>query len=57
MSGPETAVKTEGEEPGRFCEIRRGHSTAEIEFIEELPIPPTGKIRRNVLRRREEAKA
>jgi acetyl-CoA synthetase len=29
----------------------------EIEFVEELPMTPTGKIRRNVLRQREEAKA
>jgi acetyl-CoA synthetase len=29
----------------------------EIEFVDELPMTPTGKIRRNVLRQREEAKA
>lgn len=29
----------------------------EIEFVNELPITPTGKVRRNVLRQREEAKA
>jgi acetyl-CoA synthetase len=28
----------------------------EIEFVEELPMTPTGKVRRNVLRQREEAK-
>jgi acetyl-CoA synthetase len=29
----------------------------EIEFVDELPMTPTGKVRRNVLRQREEAKA
>jgi acetyl-CoA synthetase len=29
----------------------------EIEFVDGLPMTPTGKIRRNVLRQREEAKA
>ncbi len=28
----------------------------EIEFVDELPMTPTGKVRRNVLRQREEAK-
>ena len=28
----------------------------EIEFVDELPMTPTGKIRRNVLRQREEAR-
>ena len=27
------------------------------EFVDELPMTPTGKVRRNVLRRREEARA
>jgi hypothetical protein len=57
MSGPEIAVKTEGKEPGRFCGIPRADSMAEIEFLEKLPITPAGRIRRYVLRRREEAKA
>ncbi len=29
----------------------------EIEFVDELPMTPTGKVRRNVLRQREEARA